>query len=103
MSGGSYNYAYIQLEEFAGAMKRTGGCSAAPCHVRQAFAAHLEQCAKAMRAIEWNDSGDGDSDEEMLIRGCLGGAKVLAALIDEAGDVMKRLRTETEHANRRQP
>lgn len=100
MSGGIYNYAYIKLEDFAGELRTrladSGSC--APPHVRAAFAAHLEQCAKAMRAIEWNDSGDGADDEEALIRECLHAKQPRACLIDEALDVMKRLALEIERA-----
>lgn len=39
--------------------------------LRRAFREHLEAVAKALRAIEWNDSGDGDSQEDALIRACI--------------------------------
>jgi hypothetical protein len=34
---------------------------------------HLNLVAKALRAIEWNDSGDGDDREDEAIRACLSG------------------------------
>lgn len=73
MSGGSYDYAYARLDDFAEAMRGTGGCGddAAPPALREAFREHLKLVARAMRAIEWNDSHDGDADESTLIRACL--------------------------------
>lgn len=52
MSGGSWNYFYIQLEEVAERL------AIDECPHRKMFAAHLEKCAEAMRSIEWVDSGD---------------------------------------------
>lgn len=60
MSGGSHDYLYYKVEEFAG--------SIAPRPVsarRQEFAKLLDLVAKAMHDIEWVDSGDyspGDED-----------------------------------------
>ena len=67
MSGGSYKYAYIHLEDFAEALQSYGCCYAAPPFLRQRFAKHCALVARAMRACEWNDSGDDDRDEERLI------------------------------------
>lgn len=39
--------------------------------LRRAFRKHLGKVAAAMRAIEWNDSGDGAKGEDELIRACL--------------------------------
>lgn len=101
MSGGSYNYACHRLEALAHDIRRVGDCDAAPPQVRGAFVGLLLKCAAAMKAIEWNDSGDGASDEEALIRACLSDGAPLAALIEEANDTMKRMRAELERANRR--
>ncbi len=40
--------------------------------LRVAFREHLKLVAAALQAIEWNDSGDGDDDEEKNICACLG-------------------------------
>jgi hypothetical protein len=39
--------------------------------MRRAFSEHLVLVSRALRAIEWNDSGDGDPGEEDAIRACL--------------------------------
>lgn len=67
MSGGSYNYAFRIVEQFADALEagttfpdftdgRPTGCK--NNHDRIGFAAHLRKVAAAMKAIEWVDSGD---------------------------------------------
>jgi hypothetical protein len=72
MSGGSYNYMYQSIHELASMISENGVCDAASKTLRKAFKKHLELVAKTCRAIEWNDSGDGDSEEEKLIKKCLG-------------------------------
>lgn len=67
MSGGSYDYLYMKVDEMAGSLHC--GDSA----LRRAFAAHLRKVAKAMHDIEWVDSCDyGPGDEMHAIRDCLG-------------------------------
>lgn len=63
MSGGSYEYAYRRVEEFAealeaGVMFDGRPADGAGCIARLGFAAHLKKVAAAMKAIEWEDSGD---------------------------------------------
>jgi len=89
MSGGSMNYLYGKVldAEFA---KDTPA--------RKAFGKHLKLVAKALRAIEWNDSGDGDDSEDEAIRACLSRADVLDAAIQEAHEAAKALRLELERA-----
>ncbi len=88
MSGGAYDYAFNRAEEFARSLLDT--LPTDPAHdkdtdwywavesgyttgeLRRAFCAHLVLVAAAMRAIEWNDSGDGAPDEGTLLRQCLG-------------------------------
>lgn len=54
VSGGSYDYAFHRLHDLALEIRsRAGGDER-----RLAFAAHLDLCARAARAIEWVDSGD---------------------------------------------
>lgn len=71
MSGGSYNYAFNGLEYFASTMSLSGQCDAAPQALRVAFRAHCYKVAEAMRAIEWNDSCDGDANEAAKILACI--------------------------------
>jgi len=59
MSGGSYDYACFRVEEFAEALRKTDEDPG-----RVAFKELLILVAKAMREIEWVDSGDkSDGDE----------------------------------------
>lgn len=53
MSGGSYDYAYTHVEDFAERLSRYPMTPE-----RKAFSAHLTGIAAAMKAIEWVDSGD---------------------------------------------
>lgn len=72
MSGGSYDYAYMKLEEFADQLRNKSCCAddSDPA-LRELFREHVRRVARAMRAIEWNDSCDGDSAEKQLILECL--------------------------------
>jgi hypothetical protein len=64
MSGGSMDYLYAAVED----------ANFEPTTVlRRAFKKHLHKVAKALRAIEWNDSGDGDDNEDEYIDNCLRG------------------------------
>ncbi len=63
MSGGSMDYLYAKVQD-AQFLETT--------QLRVAFRLHLQRVAKAMRAIEWNDSGDGDYREDALIEAVLG-------------------------------
>lgn len=72
MSGGEYDYIYQHIDELASRIRLQGECQAASPELRQAFKDHLYLVQKACRAIEWNDSGDGDEAEERLIKRCLG-------------------------------
>lgn len=91
MSGGSMNYLYSQLED-AKFRENTPG--------RIALRLHLDKLAKALKAVEWNDSGDGDDDEDDFIRDCLAPGIVLAATIGEARSVLKALKHEIEIAEK---
>jgi hypothetical protein len=66
MSGGHYDYAYVKIDELAGAILPT-------TPLRKAFKAHLKKVARACHDIEWVDSGDcSDGDEDAAICACLG-------------------------------
>lgn len=65
MSGGSYQYAYREVERFADALEARETYDRSWLDVsdetikkRLAFAAHLRMVAAAMQAIEWVESGD---------------------------------------------
>lgn len=66
MSGGSMDYLYYKVEN-ATFDQNTA--------LRALFRDHLVLVAKAMRSIEWNDSGDGDYDEDENIRDVIYGNK----------------------------
>ena len=75
MSGGSMDYLSEQVEEAKFAENSV---------LRRAMRKHLGKVAAALRAIEWNDSGDGDPDEEQLIRVCLQPTDELAQAREDA-------------------
>ena len=86
MSGGSMNYLYSKIEYDAVFNTYTPE--------RKAFRKHLVKVAAALRAIEWNDSGDGASDEEELIRACLSSGAITETLIEEANNIIAALQKE---------
>ncbi len=99
MSGGSYNYAFQRIDDFADDMLARN-----PTPERRAFAKHLRKVALAMRAIEWVDSGDSaPGDENAAIRACLEPTAVLEALIDEGYELRKALERELERVNKGKP
>ena len=51
MSGGSYDYAYSMVNQFASDLRLS-------TPLRKAFKKHLKRVAEAMKAVEWVDSGD---------------------------------------------
>jgi hypothetical protein len=65
MSGGSYDYAYRHVDEMADELSQRRHTP-----LRRAFAAHMKLVAKAMHAIEWEDSGDG-ADDVAAMKACL--------------------------------
>jgi len=67
MSGGSHDYAYRHVEQFADEIDWRPNLDApdGPGIIRQAFADHLRQVAKAMHAIEWVDSSDWAPEHEI--------------------------------------
>ena len=75
MSGGSMDYLCYKVEE---------------AHIspttpeRKAFAKHMKKVAKALRAIEWNDSGDGDDSEKDAIMACITPSCVIEEAIESA-------------------
>lgn len=71
MSGGAYDYVYFKIEEFANTIDVIDTtCPDVNIELRLKFKELLYKVAKAARAIEWNDSGDGDDRESNLIKNC---------------------------------
>lgn len=103
MSGGSYNYAYRHIEDLAADIRERGGCGPeySESQLRRAFKSHLAKVAAACRAIEWNDSGDGDSAESEKIRACLPETAELDAAIEQAGEAQWELIAALERAVKR--
>ena len=87
MSGGSLDYAYSKVEDAASNIP-------GDTIERIAFKAHLLRVAKALKAVEWNLSGDGDDEEITLIRECLAPKDVLRTTIVEADRLLDTLRKE---------
>ena len=83
MSGGSMNYLYSKIEYDATFKTDTPE--------RRAFRKHLMLVARCLKAIEWNDSGDGDSQEEALLLECLGKARIVDAAIEQAKESVAAL------------
>ena len=89
MSGGSMGYLYSKVDE-ASFSRSTPA--------RRAFRAHLTKVSKALKAIEWNDSGDGADNEEALILACLSPTATLDQSIEDAKRVMFELDQEIQKA-----
>lgn len=83
MSGGSYDYFYSRVEDVAHSI-RPGRGGNEP--LRAAFREHLLKVANALHAIEWVDSCDWGSHQEVdPILSCLGGhGAVIEAAIKRA-------------------
>ena len=62
MSSGSMDYLYQKVQDAA---------FVEDTQLRRLFRKRLNQVAKALRAIEWNDSDDGESMEDAYIHKCL--------------------------------
>ena len=73
MSGGSMDYLYQKIED---------ATFLANSAQRKAFRKLLDNVAAALRAIEWNDSGDGCDNESELIEACLHPGDTLSAAIE---------------------
>lgn len=103
MSGGSYDYAFGRVNDFADDLRRRVEIERVPrideydgtvipgmdpktVELRLAFCDHLEKVAEAMHAIEWVDSSDyGPGDEHHPIREVLGTDEPRESLVGWAG------------------
>jgi hypothetical protein len=86
MSGGHYNYAYGRIEDLAADIARDANTP-----LRRAFVSHLMKVAQAAKAIEWNESGDGDSREDELIRACISPTAELEQATEDAHKAIAEL------------
>lgn len=83
MSGGSYGYAYQQIEELADSI-------VASTPLRRAFRTHLHKVARACHDIEWVDSGDsGPGDEDRAIQTVLGKESAVLVLAEVLADAKR--------------
>lgn len=93
MSGGSMDYFYGKLGD---AVDQVQGNTMR----RIAIRSHMVKLARALKAIEWNDSGDGDDQEDALIDDCLAPRDVLAVTLSEAERIMEELKIQIEKARK---
>lgn len=89
MSGGSMEYLYRKVED-ASFYESTPQ--------RKALRRHLNDLAKVLRCVEWNDSGDGCSNEDEKIEALLGHSAVIAEAVKEAERAAKQLQDALDRA-----
>lgn len=81
MSGGALDYAYMRVQDVIQQIP-------SDTLERRTFKAHLMNVAAALKAIEWNMSGDGDDDENKLILNCVSRRLVFDTQIEEGKRVL---------------
>jgi hypothetical protein len=94
MSGGSYDYLYLRIDELADKVRdRAARADYTHKTLRRAFAALLNRVAKAAYALEWADSGDTDFAEDALpvLRALVSRPEVLAQAVNDAKLAMAEL------------
>jgi hypothetical protein len=89
MSGGSYDYKYIEIQHLADEISSQAKIERPDEYARRkAFAAWLLKAAQVARAIEWHDSGDIGPDAEAeameAFLACTPKADVVRELIEHA-------------------
>lgn len=89
MSGGSWDYAFVKIEDWASELKQSGS------PLRRALGRRLDVLAVAMHDIEWVDSCDTvPGDEFEAIRKALGesaGELELSELVEEAAALKDKI------------
>lgn len=85
MSGGSMDYLYCKVQDASFRENTTE---------RKALRLHLNKLAKALQAVEWNDSADGADNESELIREAIGDQIILETAIQHAKEAHKELGNE---------
>lgn len=88
MSGGSWDYLYMRIEEAAGRLKGDKNV------MRSSLGRHLVLVAQAMHDIEWNDSGDGAEDERGSILAVMNDGP--SSMVAEIGQRLSDLRAELD-------
>jgi hypothetical protein len=101
MSGGSYDYFYSKVEHVAACIREDSIEEYTRPSLRRAFKAHLLKVADALHAVEWNDSGDGDSEECAKIEACLAPGAEIEAATAAARVAMAELGGAIERAERK--
>ena len=85
MSGGSYDYFYLKLEDMVDTIQLKNP-------ERKAFVEHLKKVVKALHDIEWVDSYDyGENAEIESIMDCISKQDVLQIAIEEANQAQENL------------
>lgn len=87
MSGGAYDYGYGKIENLAYEMRNDMNTP-----LRKAFLSHLALVAEAAKAIEWNESGDGDPREDELIKKCISPSAEIEHAIKDAREAIQNLK-----------
>jgi hypothetical protein len=96
MSGGSYDYVYGRIKDFAEQIRTTDPASRS---LRLAFKQHLLLVAKAAHAIEWVDSCDYKTGDEIeYIRAVLAPEAELNAAREEAEKTLRLLQETLERS-----
>lgn len=102
MSGGSYDYAYTHIADLASALRTEDtGDEEVPRALRRAFKAHLFAVAKAAKALEWVDSGDGDPDARALVEAVVSPQRQIETSIEAANQALEELEESIQRARRR--
>lgn len=84
MSGGSMDFLYAKVQDAYFRHERSAE--------RRAFRQHLKLVAEALRAIEWNDSGDGNDEREReAIRACIAPGLILQQATEDARETVREL------------
>ena len=90
MSGGSWDYFCFQVDEVADRL----AIEKSP--LRRAFGQHMKVVAKAMKEIEWVDSGDKsspvDSDAIKEVFASVDNHPEIKVLLDDAKNIIKQLK-----------
>lgn len=94
MSGGSMSYLYSRVMEARHMIRHPLSPE------RRAFMNHLDKVADALKAIEWNDSGDGADNEVELIRSCVPDALIVDAAIEHAQQAVNELQYAIDRAKK---
>lgn len=80
MSGGSYDYLYRKMQEASVQLTSLNQ----PLHIR-AFGDLMMKCAEAMHDIEWVESGDlATGDEMQSVMACINDEQILKIAVQDA-------------------